>query len=277
MDFNDPNHTVWMNQLLCWDSMNRYDRVNISCGCSLHVLFLCYSPSDLEADLEDNQDYDSTVSQSETNLTMIGRIVQPHGTAPSQAPPPGKFRMRNPITESITLHKSSLSSITTTPGGTDPDSCKEEDEVVEDDVTQQRVINIDPTPAAAPMMTASASNSSSSATPNVPPQQRPVSYPSRFVDKDLDMESYMASVAASEPSPGGVGAPLKSSLSNRIQNKENLGTSVGSGSSGRGTRDHVRWRDRTGSNDAAMAERLAHLEQVNIDWLIDWLIDRLIS
>lgn len=32
-----------------------------------------YSPSDLEADLEDNQDYDSTVSHSETNLTLIGR------------------------------------------------------------------------------------------------------------------------------------------------------------------------------------------------------------
>ncbi|XP_062611157.1 PRKC apoptosis WT1 regulator protein-like isoform X1 [Saccostrea cucullata] len=31
------------------------------------------SPSDLEADLEDNQDYDSTVSQSETNLTLIGK------------------------------------------------------------------------------------------------------------------------------------------------------------------------------------------------------------
>ncbi|KAL5010370.1 hypothetical protein ScPMuIL_012675 [Solemya velum] len=31
------------------------------------------SPSDLEADLEDNQDYDSTVSQSETNLTLIGQ------------------------------------------------------------------------------------------------------------------------------------------------------------------------------------------------------------
>ncbi|XP_005090049.2 myosin-G heavy chain [Aplysia californica] len=31
------------------------------------------SPSDLEADLEDNQDYDSTVSHSETNLTLIGR------------------------------------------------------------------------------------------------------------------------------------------------------------------------------------------------------------
>ncbi|XP_059141974.1 mucin-21-like isoform X2 [Physella acuta] len=31
------------------------------------------SPSDLEADLEDNQDYDSTVSHSETNLSLIGR------------------------------------------------------------------------------------------------------------------------------------------------------------------------------------------------------------
>ncbi|PVD29083.1 hypothetical protein C0Q70_11680 [Pomacea canaliculata] len=36
-------------------------------------LVLFYSPSDLEADLEDNQDYDSTVSHSETNLTLIGR------------------------------------------------------------------------------------------------------------------------------------------------------------------------------------------------------------
>lgn len=31
------------------------------------------SPSDLEADFEDNQDYDSTVSHSETNLTVIGQ------------------------------------------------------------------------------------------------------------------------------------------------------------------------------------------------------------
>ena len=31
------------------------------------------SPSDLEADLEDNQDYDSTVSQSETNPSIIGQ------------------------------------------------------------------------------------------------------------------------------------------------------------------------------------------------------------
>ena len=34
----------------------------------LHV-FVC-SPSDLDADFEDNQDYDSTVSQSETKLPM---------------------------------------------------------------------------------------------------------------------------------------------------------------------------------------------------------------
>lgn len=36
-------------------------------------IFFPISPSDLEADLEDNQDYDSTVSHSETNLTLIGR------------------------------------------------------------------------------------------------------------------------------------------------------------------------------------------------------------
>ncbi len=39
--------------------------------------FLFFSPSDLDADLEDNQDYDSTVSQSETNLTTIGQSPQP--------------------------------------------------------------------------------------------------------------------------------------------------------------------------------------------------------
>jgi len=46
------------------------------------------SPSDLDADLEDNQDYDSTVSQSETNLTMIGQS-QPTGIQHFQmdAPP----------------------------------------------------------------------------------------------------------------------------------------------------------------------------------------------
>ena len=45
------------------------------------------SPSDLDADLEDNQDYDSTVSQSETNLTTIGQCSSQPSTA-------GKFRLR---------------------------------------------------------------------------------------------------------------------------------------------------------------------------------------
>lgn len=37
------------------------------------MIVLFFSPSDLEADLEDNQDYDSTVSHSETNLSVIGK------------------------------------------------------------------------------------------------------------------------------------------------------------------------------------------------------------
>jgi len=38
----------------------------------LHVVFVdACSPSDLDADFEDNQDYDSTVSQSETKLPMF--------------------------------------------------------------------------------------------------------------------------------------------------------------------------------------------------------------
>ncbi|ELU09368.1 hypothetical protein CAPTEDRAFT_221870 [Capitella teleta] len=43
------------------------------------------SPSDLDADLEDNQDYDSTVSQSETNLTTIvaGTPLQGDGSTSS--------------------------------------------------------------------------------------------------------------------------------------------------------------------------------------------------
>ena len=55
--------------------------------CFLILAFDC-SPSDLDADLEDNQDYDSTVSQSETNLTMIGQC-QPTGVQHFQmdAPP----------------------------------------------------------------------------------------------------------------------------------------------------------------------------------------------
>jgi hypothetical protein len=44
---------------------------------ALISIFHC-SPSDLEADLEDNQDYDSTVSQSETNLSIIGQTAPPN-------------------------------------------------------------------------------------------------------------------------------------------------------------------------------------------------------
>lgn len=44
-----------------------------------------FSPSDLEADLEDNQDYDSTVSQSETNLSLVGQL--------SPVPPPTNTKM----------------------------------------------------------------------------------------------------------------------------------------------------------------------------------------
>ena len=43
--------------------------------------FISFSPSDLEADFEDNQDYDSTVSQSDTNLTLLGQA--------SPSPQPG--------------------------------------------------------------------------------------------------------------------------------------------------------------------------------------------
>ena len=46
-----------------------------------NLTFLCSSPSDLEADFEDNQDYDSTVSQSDTNLTLLGQA--------SPSPQPG--------------------------------------------------------------------------------------------------------------------------------------------------------------------------------------------
>ena len=62
--------------------------------------FLPSSPSDLEADLEDNQDYDSTVSQSETNLTLIGQgscLPSNHAKVrmhlPSEA---GTARLANP-------------------------------------------------------------------------------------------------------------------------------------------------------------------------------------
>ncbi len=50
-----------------------------------HVVY--FSPSDLEADLEDNQDYDSTVSQSETNLSLIGQ------SAGSPVPPSSSAKL----------------------------------------------------------------------------------------------------------------------------------------------------------------------------------------
>jgi hypothetical protein len=40
----------------------------LSCAWLFTILSVCFSPSDLDADFEDNQDYDSTVSQSETKL-----------------------------------------------------------------------------------------------------------------------------------------------------------------------------------------------------------------
>ena len=49
-----------------------------------------FSPSDLEADLEDNQDYDSTVSHSETNLSMIGKSDSIEHNPPSHSYLPGR-------------------------------------------------------------------------------------------------------------------------------------------------------------------------------------------
>lgn len=57
------------------------------------------SPSDLDADLEDNQDYDSAVSQSESNLTLVGQsdpttgvktnFSKPYRSSRSPYSPPG--------------------------------------------------------------------------------------------------------------------------------------------------------------------------------------------
>lgn len=58
------------NNLLVETVVRYSDNHNVNFSCD--AIFPC-SPSDLEADLEDNQDYDSTVSHSETNLTLIGR------------------------------------------------------------------------------------------------------------------------------------------------------------------------------------------------------------
>jgi len=62
------------------------------------------SPSDLEADFEDNQDYDSTVSQSETNLTTIGQ------SSPQPAAFTARFRVRNDNRSAATSHKEDFAS-----------------------------------------------------------------------------------------------------------------------------------------------------------------------
>lgn len=54
------------------------------------------SPSDLEADLEDNQDYDSTVSHSETNLSVIGKSesTDSNNYSPKMSRPPNSVYSR---------------------------------------------------------------------------------------------------------------------------------------------------------------------------------------
>jgi len=48
---------------------------------------LACSPSDLDADFEDNQDYDSTVSQSETKLPTFNPELACMGLSDALAPP----------------------------------------------------------------------------------------------------------------------------------------------------------------------------------------------
>ncbi|GAB1598593.1 PRKC apoptosis WT1 regulator protein-like isoform X4 [Argonauta hians] len=80
------------------------------------------SPSDLDADLEDNQDYDSAVSQSETNLTLIGQSESAVSGAKTNyksykssrspySPPSSGFRVMGSDQESKTLTSSSSSSV----------------------------------------------------------------------------------------------------------------------------------------------------------------------
>lgn len=47
---------------------------------------MCFSPSDLDADLEDNQDYDSAVSQSDSNLTLIDQSETKDSDHPPKVP-----------------------------------------------------------------------------------------------------------------------------------------------------------------------------------------------
>lgn len=46
----------------------------------IHYLFFSFSPSDLEADLEDNQDYDSAVSQSESSCPLSDQSAAMDGS-----------------------------------------------------------------------------------------------------------------------------------------------------------------------------------------------------
>lgn len=166
-------------------------------------MFRYYSPSDLEADLEDNQDYDSTVSQSETNLTMIGSLPPIAGSAPSS--------QLHPLSE-LAKQKPSLlpTTMATSLEYDDADSMKDD------------------------------TNSSDAVATR---SQRPVSYPMRFTDK----------VDTNE-------APLKSSLSSRIQKKE---AGSGEGEEGVAQREHVRWRDRNVVNEVAILEEKQELEKVS--------------
>ena len=60
----------------------------------VHIWFR-HSPSDLDADFEDNQDYDSTVSQSETKLPTFNPELACMGLSDALAPPSSGSRMTN--------------------------------------------------------------------------------------------------------------------------------------------------------------------------------------
>ncbi|KAK3608923.1 hypothetical protein CHS0354_002562 [Potamilus streckersoni] len=64
------------------------------------------SPSDLEADLEDNQDYDSAVSQSDTNLTLIDSSEHTTTTAREQQPPRNAYYNKGSAPSRYTLGSS---------------------------------------------------------------------------------------------------------------------------------------------------------------------------
>ncbi|XP_063419397.1 putative uncharacterized protein DDB_G0274405 [Mytilus trossulus] len=68
------------------------------------------SPSDLEADLEDNQDYDSTVSHSETNLSVIGKSESTDSNtySPKTSRPPNSVYSRiSPSDPTLSTYKPS--------------------------------------------------------------------------------------------------------------------------------------------------------------------------